>query len=557
MQDEQSTTLAFTGRQPLGYPQQCQKIPKRKRMMTRKKEINLEWLIPLLGMLSLLLASGITSASKYLWNDELLSFFLLNDPSFPHMLMAWGDKFNQAPPLYFVLGWCWDKLFGSTELSLRLFSSVALGIALMLVWLTLRRTYSFWTTTLATLSVFGLSELVGYHNSEVRMYGLFSATCALGLFLYDRIERRDSPSWGLLAVNSLAHAAIVLTHLYGLFYSGSILVAHVISDRYMKRFRPRNYLSILLGWSLLLPFATTIINQSNNDAKWFTVKSLSELVSYFIFTPRLPHLLIGFLLTSICLRLISSLQHPSPTRESPDIADARAELSLLLLALGFLTVPILAYVITLTIKPVLGSRYIIPTVTTGWPILLAYLTARLFPSALWPRPSSRSIINMFSPQNLIMGVLVLMILIHPLYHALQASGNSHRPGANDKIYGHLDLPIAMEAGHDFLPRFHYASNPQRYFHIRDWETAVNNKTSPFATGDYTHLQALNRNYPFIQSVESKDFLSRFDHFLVINEADQKWFEARIQNNPRYRVRELGVEPGANAKLTVYLVERLK
>lgn len=113
----------------------------------------------------------------------------------------------------------------------------------------------------------------------------------------------------------------------------------------------------------------------------------------------------------------------------------------------------------------------------------------------------------------------------------------------------------MEAGHDFLPRFYYSSKPSRYFHILDWETAVGNVTSAYATGDYVHLQAISRHYPFIQSVQSKYFMDKFDRFLVLNEEDQKWFETRVENNPEYYVKRLGTEQGANAPLTVFLVER--
>src|SRR6478672_13132882 len=86
-----------------------------------------EYLIPVFAVTSLLISCVIVSSKKFFWNDELLSFYLLNDRSLPHMLVAWSDKFNQAPPFYFIIGWLWDKVFGSTELSLRLFSSLSIG----------------------------------------------------------------------------------------------------------------------------------------------------------------------------------------------------------------------------------------------------------------------------------------------------------------------------------------------------------------------------------------------------------------------------------------------
>ena len=55
-----------------------------------------EYLVPVLVTVSLLIACAIASAKKTFWNDELLSFYLLSDSSFTHMMGAWGDTFNQV-----------------------------------------------------------------------------------------------------------------------------------------------------------------------------------------------------------------------------------------------------------------------------------------------------------------------------------------------------------------------------------------------------------------------------------------------------------------------------
>src|SRR2546429_9273398 len=108
-------------------------------------KLNWEYIVPILAMILLLTSCVIISNKKFIHNDEVLSFYLLDDRSLPHMLVAWSDKFNQAPPLFFMLGWLWDKIFGSTLLSLRLFSSVSFGIACIVVWTVVRRTYDFWS----------------------------------------------------------------------------------------------------------------------------------------------------------------------------------------------------------------------------------------------------------------------------------------------------------------------------------------------------------------------------------------------------------------------------
>jgi hypothetical protein len=194
----------------------------------------------------------------------------------------------------------------------------------------------------------------------------------------------------------------------------------------------------------------------------------------------------------------------------------------------------------------LSERYIIPTVTIGWPVIMSHGLWKLF-FAREGDPNARC--------SLIAALLTVPALAYPLWTAYNFRFESP-PGQNDAVFGYLDLPIAMEAGHDYLPRMHYSAHPERYFHIRDWDTAVKNVNSSIATGDYTHLAALNRHYPFVQSVESNEFLAKYTRFLVWNEPDQKWFEWRVLSDPNYAVRKLGTDRGLMGNpLELYLVEK--
>lgn len=524
-----------------------------------------EYSVPIFATISLLISSIVVSSKKFFWNDELLSFYLLSDPSFTHMMGAWGDTFNQAPPLYFILGWLWAKLLGTTELSLRLFSSLMICVGFTLVWITLRRIYTFWIASIGVASVFCLSELVLYHNAEVRMYGLFTATCALALLQFDIINRRQKCSWKFLVPNTFIHGFIVLTHLYGILYSGAIVSAFLLRDSHFKMFRLNVYLSVILGWLFLLPFIPSILNQANNHAKWFSRISASQLLRYFIFTSKfgLLFLLLSMLVVSISLYIVQATNRRNEKKPTPSNINLfpETEFSLLVLAGTFMTVPVIAWIISQTIIPMLNERYIIPTIAISWPIILAYLSSKIFPTSQLNRLNCGKL-NFLNKQNLILLTLVFIFLIYPIQYAMQAEKHLpksflEKPGVKDDSYGYTTLPIAVELGHDFLPRFHYSSERNRYFHILDWETALNNTSSVFATGDYTHLSALKRHYPFINSIQSEEFLHKYKRFLVLNEPekDRDWFEVRLENNAGYKVRLLGKVNGQWQPIELFLVER--
>ena len=535
--------------------------------MIFKKNISItktwEYIFPLLATASLFISCTIVSPKKFFWNDELLSYYLLSDQSFTHMIVAWGDKFNNAPPLYFILGWLWAKVFTSADLSLRLFSSLGICVSCLTVWITLRHTYNFWSASIGTFSVFCLSDLISYHNSEVRMYGLFPAVCALGLHQFSIINRKQKSSWKTLGTNVCLHAAIVLTHLYGILYSGAILFAFIICDRYFKNlWRPKVYLSIILGWIFLIPCITPIINQADiaKPRIWFHIVGIIEFLDYFSLSTKFS-LLILVLLAISALLYVTDTNNDNQESEvfSNKSQSFSEETSLLILAVSFLIVPVLAWLITRTIKPILVDRYIIPTIAISWPILLAYLSSRIFSnSTLSKRSDKKSSSNnlLVYKQRILLLMLIVILIIYPIFRA-KNTVYSPRPGINDDKYGYTELPIAVEAGHDFLPRSYYSPQSNKYFDILDWETALNNTSSMFATGDYKALDALKRNYPQLNIIQSQEFINKYDRFLVLNEIDQKWFEKRIENNPKYQVKLLGTTEGAFGPLHVFLVESKK
>ena len=85
-----------------------------KKLVATKK---LEYLVPILATLSLITACIIVSSKKFFWNDELFSYYFLADSSFGHMMVAFHDKLNNTPALYFILGWLWAIVFSASELS--------------------------------------------------------------------------------------------------------------------------------------------------------------------------------------------------------------------------------------------------------------------------------------------------------------------------------------------------------------------------------------------------------------------------------------------------------
>jgi hypothetical protein len=376
------------------------------------------------------------------------------------------------------------------------------------------------------------------------MYGLFVLTCSLGLYVYIDLLFHERPSAAKLMSNILTHAAIVLTHLYGALYSAAFLFSLIIVDLRLQRLRPQVYSSYFVGWVFLIPFLPGIMHQFNNNAQWLQKVPLESLASWFFVGFSFQRYLIIILVVSPLLYVARAI-----TRQlAPDeliAADMGKEYGAIVLAFAFASVPIFAWLITISIKPMLLERYIIPTITVAWPVIFSYAVWRLFPLQAMIPSKGRSMVA---------ALLATPALAYPLWQAVKFPAEA-KPGQNDDAFGYLELPIAMEAGHDYLPRIRYARHPERYVHIRDWNSAIKNTASIFAIGDYTVMAAISRHYPRVQSLEGSEFLAKYNRFLVWNEPDQKWFEWRVLSDPNYTVKSLAVEPGSTGPLELFLVEK--
>ncbi|MEJ7827785.1 MAG: hypothetical protein WKF91_06310 [Segetibacter sp.] len=544
-----------------------------------------EYIVPILGTASLLIACINISAKKYFWNDELYSYYLISEPSFSRMIMAFHDKINNTPILYFLTGWLWDKLFGSTELSYRLYSSLGMCVALVAVWATLRRTYGFWSTSIGTLGIFCTSWLILYQNADARMYGLFLALCALAFQTYDYLCRQEDPSYRLLFLNGCIHAAIVHTHLFGVFYSGAVLLCLLLTDIYLRRLKLNTYLSIVLSWLTISLYIPSFVNQSDagNPRTWLPVPAGDDLIRLMdpSYSPFLQVTIVGIIVViSALTSLYKNVDSRSSTVLREDYPDRQSEVSVLIFACSFMIIPVVVFIISRTIKPIFLDRYLIPS-ALGYAVLLTYMSSRLIsipaPAILLNRTlgKKRRIagFSLVAAGLLVIGLLLREPIQTAKYYPLQKV-----PGHLDGTLGFTNLPMILRNSHEFLQREFYSPTRERYFFILDWEAASDIRSGAWAPQEFKHLTALKRNFPqrFKNVQATEDFLGKYDRFLVMTYSDTlrkcplvpfgmstatfaqnlhcpQWVTMRLLHNIAYKVTTVGTIENN----PVLLVEKLK
>ncbi|MFP5501885.1 MAG: glycosyltransferase family 39 protein, partial [Candidatus Sericytochromatia bacterium] len=341
--------------------------------------------VPALAALSLLVSCLLISPKKLFWFDEIASYLLASAPSVPRLLAAVADQTDTAPPLFHLIIWGWTRLFPPGELSLRLVSAFGMAIALLVLWRTMARTYAFWPVALGVLNAFCLSTLLLLQNAEARFYGVFVALTAMALWAYDRLGREES--WKLLAANALLHAALVLVHVYGFFYSGALLGAFVVRDLAAGKLKPRVYLTVLAGWLAFVPWIPSYRwqMQVGQPHSWMPVPTPEMLMAAYSFSLPLPLILIGLFFVGA----LFTLARQRGASEAPAAPEARHESSLWIAAFALLTVPVAAWVFSRLAFPIFQDRYTLPALAS-WAILFAALASRLLPARPfegWRRPS--------------------------------------------------------------------------------------------------------------------------------------------------------------------------
>src|ERR1700728_3558417 len=170
------------------------------------------WILPLLGVVSLLISCVLWSSKKQLQGDELFTHVEIADPSLAHLMHAALHLGGAGMPLFYCTAWIWAHLFGLTDLSLRLYSSTSVYAAFLVFFLAMRRRF---TARAAFLGVaFGLFAclIVIDQNVEARGYGLYLLLAALGVSQALKIAETPDPHPRDLIFLALTQAGLVLGH---------------------------------------------------------------------------------------------------------------------------------------------------------------------------------------------------------------------------------------------------------------------------------------------------------------------------------------------------------
>ena len=195
------------------------------------------WLLAGLTGLGAVLRFATLGAQSY-WFDEAQAAHELH--------LSFGSMVSQMilhetnPPLYFVLGWLWARVFGTGEVGLRSLSAL-IGTAVIPIAYLCGRELVSRRAGLVAAALAAVSPFLIWYSQEAREYMLLTALCGLSLLYFARAWR--DPSGRNIALWAVFSALAVLTH----FFAGFLVAPEALWLLYVIRNRTIAFAAAAVG----------------------------------------------------------------------------------------------------------------------------------------------------------------------------------------------------------------------------------------------------------------------------------------------------------------------
>jgi Dolichyl-phosphate-mannose-protein mannosyltransferase len=487
------------------------------------------WILPLLGVLSLIASCIVYSLRKQEWADEVFTRIEVSDRSLFHLMHALTRLGGAGMPLFYLTAWPWAHLFGVSDLSLRLYSCAGVCAAFLVLIRTLSRHF---TARAAFLGAgFGMFAclIVVDQNAEARGYGLYLLLCALAIAQLLRMAERRRPSMLDLVLLALCQAGVVLGHVLGLFYAGLMVAALIAADLRERRFRVKVYACAVAGWIALLPWIPAI-RASMAIAKphgWIPRPMAGDLaigLSYWLFGGIYFPLLRGthfgvmlgwgvgaFCVAGLIAAALYGIRDPSPSRR-------------LAYFLGFALIfaPVAFFAISYLVTPIWTARYMVPS-ALGIALLAAGWAER----------------NRFARGlgGVVLGGLILLL---PLAGALCARPEFVNVARIDEAAAGRTL--VCDSVRDFTVVWRYSVAPASVEYPMDWPAAL--QGPPASVGAYHLLWNYRRDGYLTGNILDDSVVLNQPSFLVLDNKETNWFQLEISANPKFTWKVLAqIDPG--------------
>lgn len=207
----------------------------------------------------------LVSINQSLWLDETINVLAARDYGFWDFVTRYPVA-DFHPPLYFAILWVWERLFGISEIAVRVPSVIFGVLTVFLTYLIGKKLFSKKVGLLASLFL-SVAPLHVYFSQEARMYSLAAFAAALTSFFLVKLIKGER--WG-----GVGYVLSVGLLLYSDYLAYLLLPVHLVWVILFQRKMLKSYLfSLVVGAAFILPWLPIFDSQLSGGLRTASVLS--------------------------------------------------------------------------------------------------------------------------------------------------------------------------------------------------------------------------------------------------------------------------------------------
>lgn len=517
----------------------------------------------LIGIVLTLSAAAYLSRGRLFWEDEMLGWMLLNDPSWHHMVDAWEAGADGGGFSFYLIGRAWFFVAGASDLAFRLYSATCFALAFTVIWLAARRFYRPEIVAFACFNTFFFSRTLVLHMREGRFYGLLTLAVALAVWLaliLAEKPRSPRPIWypALFAI----HGLLTTSHLLGVVFSFTLLAAMMVLDLLQSRLRPLLYLAGAASWLLLFFERFNVLASVAVGKPHFWIKAPTLPQIFAVYDGNSPE--IAWVVLALLCLLAWHLRRADGSWKNRLRAAYTQRKPVFIFAGALLLIPVEFLFEGLLGTPIFNSRYLLPVL-----LGVVFVTAEALHLV---RPLLSDLLNRHGRTAQAVGTLSLtsyiaLLLFWVFHHVADYTPSAKDYTAQLAASVPKDLPLVCEDAFSFTELIRsQQTTGVRYHFLLDWEQTLSQSAPPLEVTQFHLMETWKKVGYFSTSIQPlEDFLRDHDRFYVLHTEAIKPTKdlpeignplvQRFMHDPNYETRELTQFDRTLIRETIWLVCR--
>jgi 4-amino-4-deoxy-L-arabinose transferase-like glycosyltransferase len=383
-----------------------------------------------------------------LTNDEIFTFEIARKASLAEVWRALAAGADNHPPLDYILRHLSMSLFGQSELAFRLPSLVAVTAALAAIYSFVARRAGAVYGLMALLIPF--STTLFEYAYEARGYALLAAFGAVALAAW---QRRTEGSRGAVILLAASLAAMLWTHYYGVLVFFPIALGELIRSWERRRIDWAVWIALAAGAAALVPLLPMIRAARQIGAVFWTKVGVVQALSIY------PALMERLCIVAVVVGAVLLAIGLPPRVRAAGRGAKNYELAAVI---GFVALPLMAYLLARAFTGALLPRYVLGTVV-GAAIGFAFA-------------ASEALGDGAAPALLAVAVLALSGLGDEAALAFKQRQLRKELNGDDlsSVIARLPGPVVMEDNDLLMQLWHYepAAIASRLFYVSDEKSAL-------------------------------------------------------------------------------------